>query len=173
MITANPIRILLVEDDILVQESLCNLLRSYPNVDLVDVAADGEEAVSKAATLQPTVVVMDINLPRMDGIAATREIKTKYPQIVVVGLTCSREDYLVYAMLKAGAFELLAKENAVSDLYSTIQRAVASAHPILIREEDQVTSEKTTPFDESSALQGNDMGSTAEGKVSIDPEDRS
>ena len=68
MITAKPLRILLVEDNILVQEALCNLLRSYPNIDLVDVAADGEEAVSKAVELQPTVVVMDIDLPRMDCI---------------------------------------------------------------------------------------------------------
>ena len=173
MITAKPLRILLVEDNILVQEALCNLLRSYPNIDLVDVAADGEEAVSKAVELQPTVVVMDIDLPRMDGITATREIKTKYPQIVVIGLTTAREDYLVYAMLKAGASALLAKGNAAHDLYSTIQRAVASSHPIIILEEDQAASAKTPPFDESSALHGNDIGSTAEGKVSIDSEDQS
>ena len=168
MITANPIRILLVEDNILVGEELGNLLRSYPNIDLVGVVGDGKDAVSEAERLQPTVVVMDINLPRMDGISATREIKTKSPQIVVVGLTIAREDYLIYAMLKAGASEVVAKGNAANDLYSAIQRAVASSHPIIILEEDQAASEKKPALDQSSALRGNDIGFTAEGEGSRD-----
>lgn len=142
MTKGNPIRILLVEDHRMVEEELRLLLQSYPNVELVDRAQDGEEAVSKVAKLQPTVVVMDVNLPKMDGIAATREIKTKYPNIVVIGLTVSTEDYVLYAMLKAGASEVLRKENVVNDLYRAIQRAVASAHPIVILEEGQAT-EKT------------------------------
>jgi DNA-binding NarL/FixJ family response regulator len=86
---------------------------------------------------------MDINLPKLDGIAATREIKTKYPNIVVIGLTVSAEDYVLHAMLKAGASEVLEKGNVVNDLYRSIQRAVASAHPIVILEEDHAA-ETTT-----------------------------
>lgn len=142
----------------MVEEELRLLLQSYPNVELVDRAQDGEEAVSKVAKLQPTVVVMDVNLPKMDGIAATREIKTKYPNIVVIGLTVSTEDYVLYAMLKAGASEVLRKENVVNDLYRAIQRAVASAHPIVILEEDQAT-EKTV-----------DAVPPTESKANLDPQ---
>ena len=142
----------------MVEEELRLLLQSYPNVELVDRAQDGEEAVSKVAKLQPTVVVMDVNLPKMDGIAATREIKTKYPNIVVIGLTVSTEDYVLYAMLKAGASEVLRKENVVNDLYRAIQRAVASAHPIVIMEEGQAT-EKTV-----------DALPAAETKANLDPQ---
>ena len=63
------------------------MLQAYPNIDFVAVRETGEEAVLKVITLQPAVVVMDINLPKMDGIAATRVIKRKYPHIVVIGLT--------------------------------------------------------------------------------------
>ncbi|HEX6948591.1 MAG TPA: response regulator, partial [Nitrospira sp.] len=76
-------------------------------------------------TLQPTVVVMDIVMPKMDGIAATRLIKTQYPQIVVVGLTRELKDYTSYAMRKAGASEVVDKKNAVDELYGAIQRALA------------------------------------------------
>jgi DNA-binding NarL/FixJ family response regulator len=93
--------------------------------------------VLKVDALQPTVVVMDINLPKMDGIAATRLIKRKHPHIVVIGLTSAREEYLVYTMLKAGAYEVLAKETAEADLYSTIQKGVAAANAIVILKEDQ------------------------------------
>ena len=75
--------------------------------------------------VQPTVVVMDIVMPKMDGIAATRLIKTQYPQIAVVGLTREPKDYMLYSMKKAGAFEVVDKQNAVVELYDAIQRAVA------------------------------------------------
>lgn len=156
MTTANTIRVLLAEDHALVGDELCRYLEQFPNVDLVGRAQDGAEVVLKTAKLQPSVVVMDVNLPKMDGIAATREIKMKYPEIVVVGVTSMPEDYIVYAMLKAGAFEVLAKEKALTDLYGTIQRAVASTHPILILEEDQITP-NTTPLVPQSDTVSSDM----------------
>lgn len=154
----------------MVEEELRLLLQSYPNVEIVDRAQDGQEAVSKVAKLQPTVVVMDVNLPKMDGIAATREIKTKYPNIVVIGLTVSTEDYVLYAMLKAGASEVLRKENVVNDLYRAIQRAVASVHPIVILEEDQAT-ENTSPRTEGTTSSGIvDAIPPAETKANLDPQ---
>jgi DNA-binding NarL/FixJ family response regulator len=72
---------------------------------------------------------------RMDGITATRLIKAQFPQIAVIGLSVERKDYLVYAMQKAGAFEVITRDNAVLDLYSAIQRAVAAVQPVLIMEE--------------------------------------
>ncbi len=88
-----------------------------------------------AAKLQPAVVVMDINMSKMDGITATRLIKTQHPQIVVLGLTVDARDYQVYAMQKAGAFDVLKKDSSVVDLYGAIQRAVAAVQPVLILEE--------------------------------------
>jgi DNA-binding NarL/FixJ family response regulator len=140
----NPIRILLVEDHALVIEELRVLLQTYPNIEIVDQARDGEEAVAKAAKLQPAVVLMDVNLPKLDGIAATRQIKTKHPNILVIGLTVAAEDYVLYAMLKAGASDVLKKGNLVNDLYRAVQRAVASAHPILISEEDHAATKAST-----------------------------
>ena len=161
--TGNAIRILLVEDHPIVGEEIYGLLGTYPNIDLLGRAQDGEEAVLKVDALQPTVVVMDINLPKMDGIAATRLIKRKHPHIVVIGLTAAREEYLVYTMLKAGAYEVLAKETAEADLYSTIQKGVAAANAILILKEDQQHSDTTTTSDKSSGYQAVDEEPLAEG----------
>lgn len=143
MSTANPIRVLLVEDHPLTGELLHTFLKTFPNVDVIGRAQDGEEAVAQAGMLDPAVIVMDVNLPKMDGIAATREIKTRYPDIVVVGLTFRIEDYIVYAMLKAGAFHVVAKDNLVTDLYRTIQQAVAAAHPIVVLAETTVNPKPT------------------------------
>lgn len=74
-------------------------------------------------------------MSKMDGITATRLIKTQHPQIAVLGLSVDLKDYQIYAMQKAGAFEVLKKDNAVADLYGAIQRAVAAVQPVLILEE--------------------------------------
>src|SRR5687767_3201462 len=147
MIRGNRIRTFLVEDHPLIGEEVGRLLRAYPNIDLVGTAEDGEDAVSKVIALQPAVVVMDINLPKLDGIAATRLIKRKYTHIVVIGLTAAINEYVLYAMLKVGAFDVLAKEKAQDDLYTTIQRAVATSRPILILDEPPVK-ENTQSLDE-------------------------
>jgi DNA-binding NarL/FixJ family response regulator len=119
----------------MVRQGLRSALEAYPNIEVVGEAENGEEAVSKAERLEPTVVVMDINMEKMDGITATRFIKTQNPQIVVLGVSVEAKDYEVYAMQKAGAVEVLTKDKAVNDLYAAIQRAVASVQPMLILEE--------------------------------------
>ena len=172
MSEGTPLRVLLVEDHSLVGEEMRSLLQSYPNIDVIGLAEDGEEAVSEVATLQPSVVVMDINLPKMDGITATRVIKATYPHIVVIGLTAATEDYLVYAMLRAGAFEVLGKANAASDLYSTIQRAVATTQPILILQEDKITPRTTAPGEESSSIPKADVLPAAGHNENTDFEDK-
>ena len=100
-------------------------LEVYPSIEVVGEASDGAEVLACIEKVQPTAVVMDIGMPKMDGIAATRLIKTQYPQIAVVGLTRELKDYTSYSMKKAGAFEVVDKKNAVSELYDAIQRAVA------------------------------------------------
>ena len=135
MTPAHKIRVLIVDDHVMVRQGLRALLVSYPNLEVVGEAGNGEEAVLNAAKLQPTIVVMDIGMPSLDGIGATRLIKTQYPQIAVLGLSVNAPTYHVDAMLKAGAFEVLTKEKAVDELYSAIQRATAAIQPILILDE--------------------------------------
>lgn len=154
MAIARAIRVLLVDDHTLVRQGLRSALEAYPNIEVVGEAGDGEEAVASAAKLQPAVVVMDINMSKMDGIAATRLIKTQHPEIVVVGLSVNATQYYLDAMQKAGAFEVLSKDSAVDTLYGAIQRGVAAVQPVLILEEtptpkqapvDSEQSEKPAP----------------------------
>jgi DNA-binding NarL/FixJ family response regulator len=135
MTAAQKIRVLIVDDHVMVRQGLRAVLQSYPNIEVVGEAGNGEEAVTSAANLKPTIVVMDIGMPTLDGIGATRLIKTQYPEMAVVGLSVNVPSYSVEAMLKAGAFEVLTKDKAVDQLYSAIQRATAAIQPILILQE--------------------------------------
>ena len=122
---ARSIRVLVVDDHAMVRHGLRCTLEGYPSIEVVGEASDGSEVLACIEKIQPTVVVMDIIMPKMDGIAATRLIKTQYPQIAVVGLTRELKDYTSYSMKKAGASEVVDKKNAVVELYDAIQRAVA------------------------------------------------
>lgn len=141
MEVARRIRILLADDHAMVRQGLRSVLECYPNIEVVGEAKDGDEAVASAARLEPTLIVMDINMPKMDGITATRFIKAQNPQIAVLGLSVEVKDHQAHAMQKAGAFEVLTKDKAVADLYEAIQRAVASVRPVLTTEESQVHEE--------------------------------
>ena len=123
MVTAQRIRVLLVDDHRMFRQGLRSLLQSYPDIDVVDEAADGAEAVSKVAMHQPAVVVMDISMPKMDGVAATRLVKSQHSQVTVLGLSVTGQGYQVDAMLRAGAAKVLTKEKAVDELYDSIKNA--------------------------------------------------
>ena len=159
MTTAQLIRILLVDDHTMVREGLRSVLATYPNVEIVGEAGDGEAAIQMVTKLRPAVVLMDINLPKIDGITATRFIKTNYPNIAVIGFSMTVHSYSEDAMLKAGAFEVLPKDKAVHDLYSAIQRAVASIQPVVILQDvplpgtaPQVSDQTSFPSSPSSDL---------------------
>jgi DNA-binding NarL/FixJ family response regulator len=122
------VRVLLVDDHIMLRESLRVALHGYPSMEVVGEAGNGEEALSKVHTLRPDVVVMDVNMPRMDGIAATREIKRRYPGVAVLGLSVDTWGSYEEAMQEAGAVELFPKERAVRELYAAIQKAADSVH---------------------------------------------
>lgn len=139
MTAAQKIRVLIVDDHAMVRQGLRAVLQSYPNIEVVGEAANGEEGVACVQKLQPAVIVMDIGMPNLDGIGATRLIKIQYPQTAVVGLSVNAPSFHVDAMLKAGAFEVLTKDKAVDELYSAIQRAIAAVQPILILEEKPAT----------------------------------
>jgi DNA-binding NarL/FixJ family response regulator len=78
---------------------------------------------------------MDINMPKMDGMTATRVIKQQNPQIAVVGLSVDLKDYQIYAMEKAGAFQVLDKHTAITQLHEALQETVAAVRPILVMED--------------------------------------
>jgi DNA-binding NarL/FixJ family response regulator len=118
------IRVLLVDDHAMMRQGLRALLDGHAEIDLAGEAADGEEAVALAGTLRPAVVVMDINMPKKNGIDATAEMKALYPDVTVIGLSVNADDDNRTAMLKAGAMMLLTKEAAVEHLYGAIQQAV-------------------------------------------------
>ena len=122
--TRPTIRVLLVDDHANVRAALRGLLESYPNLTLVGEARDGEEAVRLVHDLSPSVVVMDINMPKLNGIAATIKIKTSYPHVVIVGLSVSATDAHRRAMTAAGATTLIPKYMAVEQLYVEIQAAI-------------------------------------------------
>ena len=148
---ASSIRVLLVDDNPMLRQALRSALEAHANIEVAGEASDGEQALVCVAKLQPTAVVMDINLPKMDGIAATRLIKAKYPQIAVVGLSVETKDYLVYSMLRVGASEVVHKENAAGTLYGAIQKAVAAIQPVLIMKEMPVERQALEESSESSA----------------------
>ena len=139
---AGPIQVLLVDDNPLMLQGLRSLLQSYSNIEVVGEAINGEDAVLKAGMLQPAVIVMDINMPQLDGVAATRLIKENYPHIAVLGLTMNAQVFLD-AMLKAGAFEVLSKDKAVDELYGAVQRAGTPIRPIQISTEVPVKLEES------------------------------
>jgi PAS domain S-box-containing protein len=118
------LRVLLVDDHAMVRQGLRSLLAAYEDIDVIGEACNGRQAVAFADTLRPSIVVMDINMPNMNGIEATAQIKARHPQTIVIGLSVNASTDSHEAMKKAGATILLTKEAAVEQLYSAIQKAV-------------------------------------------------
>ena len=119
-----PIRVLLVDDHAMVRQGLRSVLESYADIEVVGEASNGEEAVVMTARLRPSLVLMDINMPKMSGVDATAHIKARYPEIVVIGLSVQVGHESHLAMLKAGATRLLTKEAAVDQLHHAILHAL-------------------------------------------------
>lgn len=115
-------RILLVDDEPLVRQVLTRILADYPDVEVVGQASSGDEAISSVQTLRPHVVIMDIRMPKVDGITAAREIKHRYPEVQILALTEFGHGYYAEAMLKAGALAVYQKVNAFEELYPAIKK---------------------------------------------------
>ena len=120
----NPIKVLLVDDHAVVRSGLAAVLMVNDEFELVGEAGNGEEAVRLCDRLQPNVVIMDMMMPVMDGVAATAVIREKYPQIAVIALTSFREKELVEGALKAGAISYLLKNVTAEELTAAIKGAV-------------------------------------------------
>ena len=121
------IRVVLADDHQVMRDGLAALLAQQAEIEVVGLAANGQEAIEQVRRLQPELVVMDVNMPRMDGIQATREITTAWPGIQVIGLTMHTEALSHQAMLAAGAVNCLSKNTVTRDLIKTIYAAFAAA----------------------------------------------
>lgn len=118
------VRVLVVDDQTVVREGLVLLLGLLPGIEVVGAAADGGEAVGLAGSLGPDVVLMDLRMPRMDGVEATRRIRAAHPEIQVVVLTTYSDDESVFAALAAGARGYLTKDADAEALASAIATVV-------------------------------------------------
>ena len=119
----NKIRIMLVDDHAVVRSGLGAFLSVNPDLELVGEAENGEQAVVRANILKPDVILMDLMMPVMDGVAATQAIKKQNPQIQIVALTSFQEDELVQNALKAGAVGYLMKNVTARELAAAIKSA--------------------------------------------------
>ena len=119
----DKIRIMLVDDHAVVRSGLSAFLTVNPDLELVAEAENGEQAVIRANLTKPDVILMDLMMPVMDGVAATRAIKQQHPEIQIVALTSFQEDELVQNALKAGAVGYLMKNVSSRELAAAIRAA--------------------------------------------------
>ncbi len=116
------IRVLLVDDQRVVREGLGTLLGLLPDVEVVGTAADGEEALAVAIELRPDVVLMDLRMPRCDGVEATRRLREHDPNIKVLMLTTYADDRSVIDALRAGARGYLTKDAGAAEIRQALQQ---------------------------------------------------
>ena len=116
-----PIRVLIGDDHTIVRTGVRLLLEAEDDIEVVGEAGDGNEVVALTETLQPDVIIMDIAMPVMDGLEATRQIKARWPGINILVLTMHRTDEYFFEMLKAGASGYVLKGAETSELIKAIQ----------------------------------------------------
>ncbi len=121
---SSALRVLVVDDHAMMRQGLCGILQAYGDLVVVGEAGNGEAALTEAATLRPDVVVMDVNMPVMDGIEATKRITGQWPAVTVIGLSVHTSKQVEEAMREAGAAAFVSKESAGEQLYATIVTAV-------------------------------------------------
>ncbi len=149
MTDQKPIRVMIVDDHAVVRSGLAAFLLAFDDLELVGEAGSGEQALSLCETAHPDVVLMDLVMPGMDGAAATRALREKYPQLQVIALTSFKEQELVQTAMQAGAIGYLLKNVGVDELADAI-RAAFAGRPTLAPEAAQAlihaARQPETPF---------------------------
>jgi two-component system, NarL family, response regulator LiaR len=125
MTATSPIRVLLVDDHTMVRRGLATFLKVHDDLQPAGEAASGEEAIALCGRLEPDVVLMDLVMPEMDGVEATRAIRRQFPAIQVIALTSFNEEGLVQRALQAGAIGYLLKDVSANELAQAIRAAHA------------------------------------------------
>jgi DNA-binding NarL/FixJ family response regulator len=127
-----PTKVVVADDQTVVRDGLVMLVGLLPGVEVVGSAADGEEAVRLVATADPDVVLMDLRMPRVDGVEATRRIRREYPRTQVVVLTTYADDESVFGALQAGARGFLTKnasDEEIAAVIATVRSGAAQLDP--------------------------------------------
>ena len=170
------IRMLLVDDHKMMREGLRALLQSVPDFEIVGQAADGREALDLVRTLSPDIVVMDVGMPELNGVEATRRIRTEHPGVKVIALSTHTDKRYVLHMLEAGASGYVLKIAAYDELLRAV-RAVSLGKTYLSPEvAGAVVERSTSPHDGSAVSAYSTLGSrerevlqlVAEGKTSAE-----
>ena len=126
------IKVLIADDHRVVREGLVAILKTKENIEVVGEAQDGQEAVEKARTLEPDVILMDVSMPRMGGVEATRLIKREFPHIGIVALTMYEEQQYIFDLVRAGATGYLLKDTDSAQIVEAIRaiyRGESLIHP--------------------------------------------
>src|SRR5919204_370286 len=120
-----PVRILIADDQVIARQGLKTLLSANPEIEIVGEATSGAEAVELAAALQPDVILMDLKMPGMSGIEATRRIHRTSPHIAILVVTMFADDSSVFPAIRAGARGYLLKDADQAELFRAIQTVAA------------------------------------------------
>jgi NarL family two-component system response regulator LiaR len=131
-----PISVLIADDHAIVRKGIRALLATEPDIDVVDEAQDGRQAIAKAHKLQPDVILMDLVMPELDGIAAIRHISASQPETRILVLTSFATDDKIFLAIKAGALGYLLKDSGPQELVQAIHqvhRGESSLHPLVAR----------------------------------------
>jgi DNA-binding NarL/FixJ family response regulator len=128
--SAGRIRVLVVDDRPIFRAGAKGMLTHYGNIVVVGEASDGKQAVSMAKSLKPDVILMDVSMPDMDGVSATRQIMQDTDEVAIVGLTVSDHEDDVSSMLEAGACGYILKDSGPEDLARAIEDAHSGRFPL-------------------------------------------
>jgi NarL family two-component system response regulator LiaR len=152
-ISTAPITVIIVDDHEMVRRGACSYLEAQPDISVVAQAGSGEEAVRLAQEHIPDVVLMDLVMPGMDGVEATRKVKNASPRTQIIILTSFHQDEYIFPALQAGAISYLLKDVKAAELLEAIRRAAqgeATLHPKIaarvIKTFRDLENEEASPF---------------------------
>lgn len=171
--TVQKIKVMIVDDHDMVRRGLASYLSINPDMQLVGEASDGEEAVRCCGVYQPDVVLMDLMMPKMDGIQATRAIRKQYPAVQVIALTSYQEKELVHQVILEGAISYLLKNVTGEELVAAIRKA-AAGKPTMAPEITQalIRDQFPSPGDDLTAREKEVLGLLVEGLSNPEIADR-
>ena len=121
-------QIVIAEDHTILREGLCALLRTNPDFEIIGEAEDGRKAISCVEKLSPDLILMDLSMPRMDGLTAIREIKKQNPGIKIIALTVHKTEEYVLQTLQAGVDGYILKDASSTELVLAIRKVLAGNH---------------------------------------------